>query len=155
MWHTRVSWVALAAVGLAAILWAGWTVYRASRAVSESARRVAAEEEIAFASAPLDRRGPSGLEAISAPAVFRDAAVYRGRLYVCGPAGLIEYDAEGSVIARYRAGLELPGPLVGIAAGVAGASEPELFIATEGEGLLAYNGRAFRQVRLRRRRTGR
>jgi ligand-binding sensor domain-containing protein len=30
---------------------------------------------------------------------------------------------------------------------VAGASEPELFIATAGEGLLAFNGRAFRQIR--------
>jgi len=147
LWHTRVFRLALAAVGLLAILWAGWAVFRASRAVRESARRVAAEEEIAFASARLDRRAPAGLETISAPAVFRDAAVYRGNLYVCGPAGLVEYDAEGGVRARYRVGLELPGPLVSIAAGVAGASEPELFIATAGEGLLAYNGRAFRQIR--------
>ena len=142
IWHTRVSRVALAAVGLAAILWAGWALFRVSRAVSESVRRVAAEEEIAFVSAPLDRRGPSGLEAISAPAVFRDAALYRGRLYVCGPAGLVEYDADGGVKVRYRVGLDLPGPLVSIA-----SSGPELFIATQGEGLLAYNGRAFRQVR--------
>ena len=146
-WHTRVFRLAVAAVGLLAILWAGWAVFRASRALRESARRVAAEEEIAFASARLDRRAPAGLETISAPAVFRDAAVYRGSLYVCGPAGLVEYDADGGVRARYRVGVELPGPLQSIAAGVAGASEPELFIATAGEGLLAYNGRAFRQIR--------
>lgn len=48
---------------------------------------------------------------------------------------------------QYRAGTELPGPLGSVAAGVAaGAGEPELFIATAGEGLIAFNGRAFRQI---------
>ena len=146
-WHRRVYRLALGALGLLAVLGAGWVVFRATRAVRESARSVAAEGEIAFASGPWDRKQPAGFEAISAPAVFRDATVFRGSLYVCGPAGLVEYDAEGGVRARFRAGLELPGPLESIAAGVAGASEPELFIATAGEGLLAYNGRSFRQIR--------
>jgi ligand-binding sensor domain-containing protein len=145
--HTRVFGLALAALALAAVLGAGWALFRAARAVENSEKSLAAAEGIVFVSAPLDRQASSGFEAIAAPAVFRDAAVFQGKLYVCGPAGLLEYDAEGGVRARYRAGLELPGPLVSLAVGLAGASEPELFIATAGEGLLAFNGRAFRQVR--------
>lgn len=63
-------------------------------------------------------------------------------------AGLFLYDRGGTLIRSYRAGLELPpaelGPMsVGIAAG---SSRPELFIATRGEGLLAFDGARFREI---------
>jgi len=145
--HRRVFAVTLAAIAAVAAGSVAWTVYRASRAVRDSAARVAAEGEIRFTTTPLDRRAPSAFEPIAAPAVFEDAAVYRGRLYVCGPAGLLEYDADGGLKARYRAGSELPGPLTKVAVGLAGAGVPELFIATAGEGLLAFDGRQFRQIR--------
>ncbi len=54
-----------------------------------------------------------------------------------------------SLIARYRAGTELPpAPITALAVGLAGDSHaPELWIATAGEGLVAFDGRAFRQIR--------
>ncbi len=146
IWNTRVFRVAVIAGAVAAVAVGVWVYLRASRVVSESSRRIAAESAIPFTTVRLDRKLPS-MEAISAPGVFHDAAVYRGSLYVCGPAGLSEFDAEGRVRMQYRAGIELPGPLGSVAAGVAaGSGEPELFIATAGEGLVAFNGREFRQI---------
>lgn len=131
------------------VTYLGLTISKASRVLRESLERVAAEGEIRFSVTRLDRALPTGFETISAPAVFHDAAVFGGRLYVCGPAGLTAYNADGTVETRYHVGLELPpAPLVSVAIGVASdSSGPELWLATAGEGLVAFDGRRFRQVR--------
>ena len=128
---------------------AGWVFWQAGRALRESAESVEQESRLAFTAARLDRTPPPGVEWIGAPAVFTDAAEFAGNLYLSGPAGLYVYDAEGALRARYRTGLELPAvPLVGLATGVPSDSgQPELLIATSGEGLLAFDGRRFRQIR--------
>ena len=61
---------------------------------------------------------------------------------VSASAGLFLYDRNGALIRSYRTGIELPPAELGsITVGtVAGSAEPELFIATRGEGLLAFNG---------------
>lgn len=146
----KIPWrAALLATGLVLIVCAGLVVWQTTRAVRDSADRIASEAQLRFTSVRLDRALPSGVETISAPAVFRDVALFRERLWISGPAGLLEYDANGVVRARYRVGLELPpAPLVSLAVGVAAdASEPELFVTTAGEGLLAFDGRGFRQIR--------
>jgi ligand-binding sensor domain-containing protein len=82
--------------------------------------------------------------------VFNDATVFDGHLYIAGPSGLTKYDgASGAVAARYRVGAELPpAPLTSLAVGLAGDSQaPELWIGTWGEGLAAFDGRSFRQIR--------
>jgi ligand-binding sensor domain-containing protein len=55
---------------------------------------------------------------------------------------------DGSLRHQYTVGSELPGsPLVAMAPAVlADSREPELIIATANDGLLAFNGRAFRQI---------
>ena len=47
-------------------------------------------------------------------------------LFVAGPQGSVEYDANGAVVRRFRTGLELPpSGIVGLTVGVlAAASEP-------------------------------
>lgn len=62
--------------------------------------------------------------------------------------GLFLYDRQGALIRSYRTGLELPPAELGsMAVGIAaGSPEPEVFIATRGEGLLAFNGVNFRQI---------
>ncbi len=104
---------------------------------------------MAFAAARLDRHPAAGFEPVSAPAVFEDAAIFHGHIFICGPAGLTEFDSDGNVVARFRPGFELPAaPLVRMNTGVAAdAHEQELYIATSGEGLLAYDGRQLRQIR--------
>jgi ligand-binding sensor domain-containing protein len=81
--------------------------------------------------------------------VFSAAARFQDKLYISGPAGLFEYDSRGALLKQYLAGRELPpSPLGSIAHAVlADSREPELVIATRSEGVLAFNGRTFRQIR--------
>ena len=68
-------------------------------------------------------------------------------MFLGGPAGLFEYDADGKLLAAYRVGFELPAsPLAELKVSTA-AGAPELLISTHGEGLLIFDGRGFRQVR--------
>ncbi len=146
----RGGWL-LAVLGTAAlaVIFAGSAFWRASKALRSSQEEVAAEGKFGFVSTALQRNVPPGVEYLNTPASFEDMVRYRGELYVCGPAGLLAYDPDGHFLRSYRVGLELPpAPLVQMAVGLAGDShEPELWIATGGEGLLAFNGTAFRQVR--------
>ncbi len=143
-WKTVLLAVAVAAAG-----GAGFVFWQAGRAVRESAQSVEQDSHLAFTASRLDRTPPPGVEWIGAPAVFTDAAEFAGNLYLCGPAGLYVYDSQGALRARYRTGLELPAaPLVSLATAVpADSGQPELLIATSGEGLLAFDGRRFRQIR--------
>lgn len=147
---TRRFWrgavVAVALLGLAAgsaVLW------QASRALRQAGEQVAAQAEVPFASVSLDRPLPAGVEWISAPAVFTGAARFQNNLYLYGPTGLVAYGQDGSLLARYRVGLELPAsPVVAGAIGsLSDSAQPELFLATAGEGLVAFDGRRFRQLR--------
>lgn len=135
--------------GACGILLLAATLWKVSRSLKAAEAGVAQQGLVAFHAVSLDRPLPAGFESISSPAQFRDAALFRGRFYMCGPAGLLAYEANGSLAARYRPGLELPpAPLVALSAGVgSGAQEPRLWIATAGEGLLIFDGREFAQIR--------
>lgn len=89
-----------------------------------------------------------GFEAIGAPAVFHGVVEYDGRLYLSGPQGLSVYDSNGQLEKIYRVGIELPpAPLGGMTVGVlTGARRPEVLIATEGAGVLAFDGAGFREI---------
>lgn len=141
----RLAPVVLAVAGLS---FAGLALWQAHRALQQAQQQVAAQGQVPFVLARLDRKAPSQIEYLSAPASFTDAAAYRGSLYLAGPAGLFEYDADGKLRAQYRVGLELPpAPVTHLATGVAADSnDPELFLATQGQGLLAFDGRRFRQI---------
>jgi ligand-binding sensor domain-containing protein len=135
--------------GLAVVLGAGaLVIWRSSRAIRSASEALRAEREFQFAVHPLMRAANTGFEVISSPAVFIQAARFQDQLYVAGPAGLMEFDANGSLLHQYSAGSELPGsPLIALAPGVlADSHEPELVLATADDGLLAFNGRSFRQI---------
>lgn len=119
------------------------TITNASRTLKTAESHVARENQIAFSTISLDRPLPAGFESISSPARFTDAAMFHGRFYLAGPSGLSAYDANGSLAARFRPGIELPpAPLTAIA-----ADAQNLWIATSGEGLLIFDGRRFEQIR--------
>lgn len=121
--------------------------WRASRAAGDSARELRAASEIRVTSVRLDHPPGSGFEPFSAPSVFTDAVSFHDHLYVCGPAGLLEYDLGGALKRRFRPGLELPpAPLGHLAAG-SSAGRPELCITTAGEGLVILDETGLRQVR--------
>ncbi len=123
-------------------------VWRASRVVRIAGQEVQAGSEFRFAVHPLSPVPNPGFEVVSSPQVFVQAARFQDHLYIAGPAGLLEYSPEGGLLHQYPVGTELPGsPLVGLASAVlADTHEPELIIATADSGLLAFNGRAFRQI---------
>lgn len=130
------------------MIFGGSALWRARGVLREAREHVAAGASYRFSVRPIVPVIPAGMVSLGAPAVFNDAAVFEGHLYIAGPAGLAKYEGA-SASARYRVGAELPpAPLTSLAVGVAGDSQaPELWIGTSGEGLVAFDGRSFRQIR--------
>ncbi len=148
-WSARKSLPAVSAAVLClVILLAGVVGWRVSRALRTATQEVHSEGEIRFTSRPLPESQEQDFESISTPAVFFQAARFLGDLYIAGPAGLSQYDASGTLLRHYAVGRELPSsPLVAMApALLADSREPELLIATAHDGLIAFNGRGFRQI---------
>jgi len=139
----NVALVVVLLTGVCGIWFVASTLWKVSRSLKAAQAGVAQSGLVEFRAVSLDRALPAGFESISSPAQFRDAALFRGRFYLCGPSGLSAYDTNGSLAARYRPGLELPpAPLAAMAAGA-----QNLWIATAGEGLLVFDGRRFLQIR--------
>ena len=137
------------AAALLLVLSAGaFVVWRASRALHSAAADVRAAYEIRFTVRPFVPATNIDFEAIASPAVFFQATRFQDRLYIAGPAGLLEYDANGVSLHQYAVGRELLGsPLIALVPAVlADSREPELILATANDGLLAFNGREFRQI---------
>ncbi len=123
-------------------------LWRTQRTLDRTRAEVAREQEIPATIRTLGRASVPGAEIIASASGFRDAAVFGGRLYAASSNTLWEYDAGGAVTNRYVCGLDLPpAPLTKLAVGLAGgAREQELFVATRGGGLVAFDGRSFRQI---------
>jgi ligand-binding sensor domain-containing protein len=137
--------VAAAGIAVAAV---GITVWHADRAFDAAEREVRAAHQIRFVGRPVAPLGDTGFEAISSPAIFLQAAKFDGHLFLAGPAGLFEYDPSGALHHAYLVGRDLPGsPLIALTTAVlADSRESELVIGTASEGILAFNGRTFRQI---------
>ena len=127
----------------------GVVVWRAQRAMSRSEQNFAAGEDMPVTVRALAPEPNPGFEGVQAPAVFKSGAEFDGKLYLAGPAGLYAYTEDGVLEHIFHAGLELPSaPLGQMAVGtLADARQPELLIATRGEGVVAFDGQNFRQIR--------
>jgi ligand-binding sensor domain-containing protein len=138
----------VAAGAVVTLALAAQVVWRSSQAIRSASEDVRAEREFRFVTQPLLQPVNAGFELIRSPAVFLQAARFGNHLYIAGPAGLLEYTPEGALLHQYAVGGELPGsPVVALATGVlADSREPELVVATTNDGLLAFNGRSFRQI---------
>ncbi len=143
----RVAVVAIAAA-LVCLGGSGVVVWRVERALSASARDAAQKELLGFEERVLGRQPNPGFEAISAPAVFKSAAMFQGKLFLAGPAGLYVYSPDGALDHIYRVGIDLPAaPLGQMAVGMlTNSRQPELLIATLGAGVVAFDGSVFRQI---------
>jgi hypothetical protein len=142
----------IAVVSIAALLSlavCGIVAWRVERTLSASRRWAAQVGLLAVEERTLGVLPNPGFEGISAPAVFKSAAFYQGRLYLAGPAGLFVYSSSGALEHIYHVGIDLPdAPLGQMAVGTLTSSRrQELLIATLGEGVLAFDGQSFRQIR--------
>ena len=149
--YRQRTWVAAASAGAAMLLLflAVRPIWQAGQAIHEAELSYNTEGNQPFTTRPLDQSSPPGVEWLQAPAAFHDGAFFDGDLYLAGSAGLFRYDENGELAARYLAGRELPAaPLTRLVTGIPpGGGEPVLYAATEGEGLLLFDGEQFRQVR--------
>jgi len=138
--------IAAAVLCLAAV---GLVIWRAQRALGGAEQALATRERLPVEVRAVSAQPNPGFEAMSAPAIFKGAAAFAGRLYLSGPAGLYAYSADGALDHIYRTGFDLPAaPLGAMRVGtLADARQPELLIATAGEGVLAFDGHQFRQIR--------
>lgn len=143
-----VTLVAIAAVCLCAVV-SGFVIWRVERALGGANRFSAQSGRFDVEERTLGPQPNPGFEGIWAPAVFKSAAIFEGSIYLAGPAGLYAYAADGTLEHLYRVGIDLPAaPLGQMTIGMTGgARQPELLIATLGEGVLAFDGQRFRQIR--------
>jgi len=147
-WLSRLWRWMLGGVLITPLLAVAFVFWRAAHVKDQAAAEVVAKSEVPFRLITVDRTVPTAVEPISATPGFHDLAAYRNMIAVSGRAGMFLYDRNGALIRSYRAGLELPPAELGsMSTGIAaGSAEPELFVATRGEGLLAFNGTRLRQI---------
>jgi hypothetical protein len=148
LFRRPVTVVAIAAA-LLSLLVCGVVVWRVERTLGGSNRDAALRDRFNVEERTLGAQPNPGFEGIWAPAAFKSAILFQGRIFLAGPAGLYAYAADGTLERLYRAGIDLPAaPLGQMAVGMPnGSRQPELLIATLGEGVLAFDGRGFRQIR--------
>jgi hypothetical protein len=122
--------------------------FRVERSLNSAAAEANASQHIAFGSRVLSPAANVAVEWISSPAKWTCGAVYDGHVYLGGPAGLVEINADGTQSRSFRPGLELPAaPVAALAVGTPrGATQPELLIATRGAGLLRFDSNTFVQI---------
>ena len=127
----------------------GVVIWRVENALVGSRRETAASELLGVEIRAVGAQPNLGFEGITSPAIFKSAAAFQGRIYLSGPAGLSVYATDGTLEHFYRVGIDLPtAPLGQMAVGtLADSRQPELLIATLGEGILAFDGSRFRQIR--------
>jgi ligand-binding sensor domain-containing protein len=143
----RVAALAIVAA-LVCLTVCGIVVWRVEKALGSSRREAAERELLGFEVRTLGAQPNPGFEGISSPAVYKSAAVFEGKIYLAGPAGLYAYAADGALERIYRTGIDLPAaPLGQMAVGLlTDARQPELLIATQGAGIVCFDGHLFRQI---------
>ncbi|MDX1981716.1 MAG: hypothetical protein SFV51_15715, partial [Bryobacteraceae bacterium] len=136
-------------VVLAAVTAGGWALWRAGVVLEQSAAEVRRASAFAFTDQVKTPHGLAGIERVAAAASFRDAAWFQDALWIASSDTLFEYNADDGLKERFHAGAELPASgLVRLGVGVAGGeSGQQLFIATQSEGLLVFNGSELRHIR--------
>ncbi len=149
VWSMRHRRVAVVAAAIAILAIPAFLLWETRHALRQARDRTDSSATLRVSISTLDRPLPASVDTVGAQSVFRDAALFKGHVFVAGPQDLLEFDAAGAVVRRLRIGLELPpSPLVGLTVGVlAAGSEPELLVATASEGLLTFDGRRILHIR--------
>ena len=142
----------VAAVILAVLLGVGaFVAIRVQHLLKSTRNQIVSEGQLAFDFGPLPPIQNPGFEPLAAPNRYQSGTVFQGKLYLAGPAGLAEYSSLQTPPRLLQTGLDLPpAPIVRMTTGMLrGDSNPQLILATNGEGILWFNGQTFRQLRPR------
>ncbi len=123
----------------------GLHTWRAVHLALSAGRQVAAWSGRVKVSIRTLRPSSSAFEPVLTAADFRSAAQFGGDLYICSSSALFRY-REGELRRVWHAGRELPAyPLTSVSVRT-GVGNPELWIATNGAGVVVYDGNTFRQM---------
>lgn len=129
-----------AATALAAFVLAFASLWRARRVLQSAVRAATVPAGISFSLEPLPVARPHRFSPLFDNADFRSATMFNGELFVCGRSSLTHYGIDGTVKHSWRVGQDLPSyPLVSLAVR-RGVGTPELWIGTEGAGVLIFDG---------------
>ena len=128
-------------VVMAIAFWITLIWVRASHVLRDSAKQAQSASQIAFTLEAV-RMPRSGFEYFTNPANYRNAAAFNGRLFVTGSSALFEMDRSGRPEKIWRVGQDLPAAPLAALAVRTGIGVPELWIGTNGGGLLIYDGQS-------------
>ena len=144
----KTIWAGLAAGASAGLLALTLFVLNVHRALETARQESRTRGQMEFSAGPYVPESSLPVEFMSSPAEFTRAALFRGNLYIAGPAGLQEYEPGGTLVRQFAVGRELPSSaLVDVTQAVlADSHEDELILATADAGILAFNGRDFRRI---------
>jgi ligand-binding sensor domain-containing protein len=131
-----------AALVFAAAIAGGWALYRAAQAERQASGDARRSGDLAFQFTPFASSPPPGWSAVASPADFRDAVVWRGNLYIAGANTLFRYTEDGRLDRSWRSGFELPAASMQCLA----AAPDALWIGTQGEGALSFDGTSMRRL---------
>lgn len=148
MRRRRILWIAAALFIALGVAVSGLTLWRAHQALTRSEQQVSASGRLHFQVRSLNPLPNPGFTSISAPAVFSGAAYFDGSFYLSGPAGLFAWSPQGVLEHVWRPGQDFPATALGAmtVGTLADARQPELLIATNSQGVLAFDGQSFRQI---------
>jgi hypothetical protein len=137
-----VSSLVLTGAVSSAVIW-----WRTRRVLQESVSQAVSAGEYRFTLGPLKRPANPGFIPISASAEFQSITEFDGALYVCSRSALFQYNMTGRLLHTWFVGQDLPPyPLVSLTVR-RGIPQPELWIATNGAGVLIWDGQRLRQLR--------
>ncbi len=134
------SFAVLLAAGVAFCLYA----WHAARAAMADGAKVAASSGRAGVSVFTLRPSSSRFEPVLIAPEFQSAVQFGGDLYICGSSALFRY-SESELKKSWYAGRELPASRLLSLAVRTGIGNPELWIATDGAGVLIYDGYTFHE----------
>jgi ligand-binding sensor domain-containing protein len=145
----KPQWLLLAALPAVLVLGAAALVFvRTQHSLERATVSVAQEGRFPFELRSVGPQENPGFESVASAATYSSGALYQGKLYISGPSGLLVYGAGEApgvgarLLKSYRVGWDLPAAPLGqlVVARLRGASEPELIIATDGQGVLLFAG---------------
>jgi ligand-binding sensor domain-containing protein len=135
----RRYWIGLGAAAGVGAIYSGAALWRAKESEERAASVLARIQMVAATDRWRDAPPPSGFEPLPTPADFRAAT---GR-FIAAANGLLAWNPDGTIAEQWRCGWELPpAPLTALV-----QVGDVLWIATEGEGVLALEGGKLRHIR--------
>lgn len=127
-------------------MFTGRTLWRTQRVLSSTSSQIASASGLAFTLYPVSDHASKLFDRVLTAGDFRSVASFAGDLFVSGSSSLGRYGSDGKLKQAWYVGQDLPPhPLQGLVVR-RGIGIPELWIATDGAGVLIYDGQQLKNL---------